>query len=213
MNMHLLHGSLAALALASLSFSLPASAASATFTYSGLPLNTDANGGQPPAPYTGVGSISGQFTLDCTGLGNGDCSSLSSAEYGSRVTDYNFFLSDIGAPISTTFANRNSQPSFFLTSDANRNLTTWSITLTTLAANCPAGAQGCGLRIAGSAPGVQVLPPFDFANLFFVSGSSAAFSTGAGSFQTAPVPLPLPALMLLGGLASMIPLRRRPSSK
>lgn len=210
MRMHPLIGALAALALASLSAVLPAHAATATFSYSGVPLNTDENlGGTQEAPFTGVSSISGQFTIDCTGLGNGDCAGLGFAEYGSRVTDYSFFLSDINAPIFLTSANRVSVPSFSLQTDANRNLTIWRIILSTTGSNCPANASFCAMRIAGSAPGILVLPPFDFANLALSNQFVEAYSLSSGTFTTAPVPLPLPVVMLVAGIAAMVPLTRR----
>jgi hypothetical protein len=212
MHTYRLIGPFAALALITLAAPGAASAASATFSYSGLPLNTNSSGGgQQQAPFTGVSSISGQFTLDCTGLGNGDCAGLGFAEYGSRVTDYSFFLSDINAPISLTFANRVSVPSFGLGTDANRNLTFWNIVLNTTGTNCPANASICSMGIAGGAG--QVLPPYDFANLLVGSQLSQANSQGSGSFTTAPVPLPIPVLMLISGIAAIVPLTRWSSSR
>jgi hypothetical protein len=124
------------------------------------------------------------------------------------VTDYSFYVSDIGAAMSLTFANKISAPSFRLQTAANADLTAWGIVLSTTGAdNCTGNATFCSMVIDG-ASGLS-LPPFDNANLAIGQDFLSAYSLQSGTFAT--VPLPIALVMLLGAIGSLAPFIRRAS--
>jgi hypothetical protein len=193
----------------------PASAALATYTYSGNFFSDDADAsGQPDFPFTTLGRAFGTFTMDCTGIGSGDCANLPLANYTANITSFDFSVLNPGFSLALTDENQlpgaPGAPSFQFSTNGSREMLVWTIGL--ISTECSTGVILCGLVVDGGSTG-QFLPPADTATALFLNlASASATSTTSGTFTVSAVPLPLPLALLLPCLAAMVPMiRRRPA--